>query len=271
MIYPLRTVKETVTFEGRGLHTGVPVKLSVHPGNEGIAFRLGTTRTPAIPANVSDTTRSTRLGEVGTIEHLMSAFAGLEITDAEVELDAPEVPGMDGSSRIFVESLLATGLENHGERDVPPLFTRAFYQEDDGTKIAIAKGKGHWRYVYSTSPRWPHEMISEFEDVVSVYATEIAPARTFALAEEVPFIIQQGLGKGLDESSAVILGIEGYKNEVRFPDEPARHKLLDLIGDLYLAGLPIRSLSVVAQKTGHRVNVHAAKLLWDARHGEAPE
>lgn len=264
MIFTLRTVKESVTLEGLGLHTGVSVRMTIHPSEDGIAFRYGTSRIAAIPPNVTDTTRSTRLGEVGTIEHLMSAFAGLEITDAEVELDAPELPGLDGSSAVYIEALLAAGLVDRGERDFPQLFTRAFLQEDDGTKVAVAKGHGHWRYTYATGDRWPHEQVAEYEDVVSVYATEIAPARTFALAEELPVIIQRGLGKGLDETSCAVLGIEGYKNAVRFPNEPARHKLLDLIGDLYLCGLPIRSLSAVAEKSGHRMNVQAAAMIWDS-------
>ncbi|MGV3614105.1 MAG: UDP-3-O-acyl-N-acetylglucosamine deacetylase [Fimbriimonas sp.] len=264
MTFTRRTVGSVVHFEGLGLHTGVPVKVAVHPGGDGIAFRYGATRTVAHPANVTDTTRSTKLGEVGTVEHMMSALAGLEITDAEIELDAPELPGLDGSSDGFVKGLAAAGFETLGERDVPPLFTRVFLQEDDGTKLAIAKGTGHWRYVFTTADRWPLEQAYEQADVVEAYAAEIAPARTFAFAEEIPFIIQMGLGKGLDEKSALILGIEGYKNEARFPDEPARHKLLDLVGDLYLAGVPLRALSVVAERSGHRANVHAAAMLAEA-------
>lgn len=264
MTYARKTLAAPVHFEGLGLHTGVPVKVTVHPGESGIAFRLGGTRTAAHPENVTDTTRSTRLGEVGTVEHLMSAFAGLEITDAEVELDAPELPGMDGSSTGYVQSLLAAGFQALGEGEVPPLFSRVFLQEDDGTKVAIAKGTGHWRYVFTTADRWPGEQPFEAEDIVGIYPEAIAPARTFAFAEEIPTIIQMGLGKGLDETSALILGIEGYKNDCRFEDEPARHKLLDLMGDIYLAGVPIRALSVVAERSGHRANVHAAKMLAEA-------
>ena len=264
MTFHRKTVRETVVIEGRGLHTGVPVRLAIHPGSDGIAFRFGASRVAATPANVTDTTRSTKVGEVGTVEHLMSAFAGLEITDVEVEVDAPEIPGMDGSSGPLVVSMLATGFESLGEREVPALFTRVFLQEDDGTKVAIAKGTGTWRYIFTTPGRWPGEQAYERDDAVADYATEIAPARTFAFAEEIPMIIQMGLAKGLDEKSALILGIEGYKNEPRFEDEPARHKLLDLMGDLYLAGIPIRALSVVAERSGHRANVKAAALLADA-------
>ncbi len=265
MIVRRKTVRDSVAFEGLGLHTGVPVKMTVHPGQDGIAFRLGSERVLAHPSNVTDTTRSTRVGTVGTVEHIMSAFAGLEVTDAEVELDAPEVPGMDGSAGPYVVALNEVGFTFLGEREIPALFSRVFLQED-AIKLAIAKGEGWWRYTYDLGARWPGEM--SFESSLGNYAEEIATSRTFALAEEVPVLIQHGLGQGLDEHSALIIGIEGYKNEARFSDEPARHKLLDLMGDLYLAGVPVRMLDVVGERTGHRVNVKAAALLAAAVFGD---
>jgi len=263
-IFPRHTIREKIYLSGLGLHTGTPVNVTLHPSDKGIAFRYGETRTPALAANVSDTTRSTKLGEVGTIEHAMSAFAGLEITDVEVEVDAPEMPGLDGSAWKYVEAILATGRSALGSKEFPTLFTRVFHQEEGGIKAAVAKGAGRWRYEYKLDDRWPNEQAFESYDAVADYVAQIAKARTFALAEEIPAIIQLGLGKGLDENSALIVGIEGYKNAARFPDEPARHKLLDLIGDLYLAGLPIRGLDVVAEKTGHRTNVKLAAMLAQA-------
>jgi len=260
MIFTRRTLAKPVRFEGKGLHTGVPVNVVVHPGEDGIAFRLGADRVVAAPENVTDTTRSTRLGPVGTIEHLMSALAGLEITDAEIEVDAPELPGLDGSSALYVSGFLEAGFAEIGPKELPALFTRVFLQED-ALKVAVAKGTGHWRYEYVTGDRWPKVQSFEVLCAPDDYAAEIAPARTFALAEEVPYIIQMGLGQGLDENSALILGIDGYKNEARFDDEPARHKLLDVLGDLYLAGIPARFLNVVAERSGHRTNVLTAARL----------
>ena len=262
MHYTRRTLANPIVLEGLGLHTGEPVRLTVHPASEGIHFRFGAERTHAIPANVSDTQRSTKLGSVGTIEHLMSAFAGLEITDAEVEVSAPEIPGMDGSSMPFVRAMLDAGFVDLEERDRPNLFTRVFFVEGE-IKVAVGKGEGHWKYRYDLGDRWPKAQ--EFDAMLPAsYVTEVASARTFALAEEIPYIIQAGLAKGLDESSALILGIDGYKNEARFPDEPARHKLLDVIGDLYLAGIPLRYLNVAAERTGHRTNVKTAQQIVDS-------
>lgn len=260
MICHRRTLLAEAHFEGLGLHTGDPVRVTVRPAEDGIHFRSGQGRWQASPENVTDTTRCTKLGEVSTIEHLMSAFAGLEITDADVEVEGQEMPALGGSSITYVEGLLAAGLKDLGEFQVPEIFKRIYLQEDL-IKIAIGKGTGQWRYAYEVPDRWPGEQIYESTDVVGDYRSQIAPARTFALAEEIPAILQMGLAKGLDVETALILGIGGYKNDPLFPDEPARHKLLDLIGDLYLAGVPIRLLNVAADRSGHRTNVQAAKLL----------
>lgn len=234
--------------------------LTVHPGNNGIAFRHGSSRTEAIPANVTDTRRSTKLGEIGTIEHLMSALAGLEITDAEIELTYPEVPGMDGSSLPFVATLSAAGITELGEKELPSLYSRIFLQELP-LKIAVGKGTGHWRYEYETGERWPGSMHFESLSIIDNYQMEVAPARTFALSEELPMIEQYGLGKGLTKESAVILGDSGFENATRFPDEPARHKLLDMLGDLYLSGIPARFLNVVGSRNGHAANVKMAAMM----------
>jgi UDP-3-O-acyl N-acetylglucosamine deacetylase len=263
MIDRRKTLAAPVTLQGLGVHTAVPVTVTLHPGQDGIAFRYHGTRTPARPENVTDTTRSTKVGEVGTVEHLMSALAGLEVTDLEVELNAPELPALDGSSLPYVRAMSEAGFEDLGERQLPPLFKRVFHQ-DEAIKIAASKGDGHWRYVFATDDRWPNEQSYEAPDVVAAYAEEIAPARTFAFAEEIPKLIELGLGKGLDIDTALVLGIEGYKNDPLFPDEPARHKLLDLMGDLYLSGVPVRFLNVVAERSGHRTNVRAAALLAQA-------
>jgi len=258
-----KTVRQPVAFQGVGLHTGEPVQVTIHPGEDGIAFRVGRDRIKAAPENVTDTTRCTRLGPAGTIEHLMSALCGLEITDAEVELVGYELPGLDGSALPYVKGLMACGHEDLPSRELPELFRRVFLQEGD-IKIAIGKGTGGWRYVYQTGNRWPGEQVGGYDDVIPAYADEIAPSRTFAFAEEIPAAIQAGLGRGLDETSVLVLGMEGYKNEARFPDEPARHKLLDAMGDLYLAGLPARCLSVVAEQSGHKANVAAAAMLVES-------
>ncbi|MEA2551908.1 MAG: UDP-3-O-[3-hydroxymyristoyl] N-acetylglucosamine deacetylase [Fimbriimonadaceae bacterium] len=258
-----QTVAADVRLEGLGLHSGEPVIVRILPGEDGIRFRYRSSVVPAIPENVSDTNRSTRLGEISTIEHLMSAFAGLRITDAEIELTAPELPGLDGSSREYAKALRAAGFAELCALELPDLFTRVF-EQGDSVNIAVSKGTGHWSYRFVTDGRWPGEMAFEVQDVVASYETEIAPARTFAFCEEVPLLLEAGLGQGLNKDSALILGERDYEGPARFPDEPARHKLLDLIGDLYLSGVPIDSLNVTSERSGHTSNVRAAAKLRSA-------
>ena len=258
--YSRATVSNDVKFKGLGLHGGQAVTVVVSPGENGIQFRAGQNKWAAIAENVTDTTRCTRLGEIATIEHLMSALAGLEITDAEIEVSGGEMPALDGSSREFAERLHEAGLQPLGEVEATLPFKRVFLHEGD-IKIAVGKGEGHWQYTYDTGDRWPQVQTFESFNVALEYRKEIAPARTFELAERVPAILEMGLAKGLDMDSALILGIEGYKNDPRFDDEPARHKLLDLIGDLYLSGIPIRLLNVSAERSGHATNVQAAALV----------
>ncbi len=255
-----RTVRQDVTFEGLGLHSGEAVKAVIRPADDGIHFRTPAGRWKASPENVTETTRCTKLGEVAVIEHLMSALAALEITDAEVEVTGPDLPAIGGCSLGYVEQLVASGIQPLPEAELPSLFKRAFVQEGD-VKVAIAKGNGHWRYEFSTGDRWPSLMVYETLDVVSDYASAIAPARTFAFSEELPAIMSAGLAKGLDETSALVLDANGYRSPAHFENEPARHKMLDLIGDLYLAGIPIKKLSVVSERSGHRTNVAAAAKL----------
>lgn len=259
-----RTVTVPARFEGRGLHSGEPVKVLVHPGDQGIAFRRGASRWPAVPENVTDTSRCTRIGEVSTIEHLMSALAGTGVSDAEIEVDGAELPAMDGCALAFCEGLAAAGTTKIGETELSGPFARVFHVDED-VKIAISSGEGHWRYEFETGSRWPHEQHVEFM-FPSEYKEQVAPARTFAFEDEMEMVRKAGLGKGLDETTAFVIGQSGYINATKFEDEPARHKMLDLIGDLYLSGVPPQLLNVVAHKSGHRTNVDAAMKLREHTH-----
>ena len=264
MIVQRKTVAASAQFQGLGLHSGVAVTVDVHPGESGIRFRLGEQVIEAIPANVSDTTRCTSLGPIRTIEHIMSALAAHQITDAEIELTTPELPGLDGSAREYWRGLGAVGSLDIGEYELDDIYTRLYVQAEDGVKIAVGKGTGHWRFDFDSGERWPGAMSFECLDILASYGEEISPARTTVFASEIEIAKAAGLGQGLDEHSVLILGPEGYGNQPRFPDEPARHKLLDLVGDLALAGVPIGYLNVVASKSGHSRNVEMAALIYEA-------
>lgn len=265
---PRLTIARDAEIRGLGLHSGEPTILRMHPGEEGIWFRSGSERVPASPRNVTDTKRSTSLGSVRTVEHVMSALGGLGVTDIELELEGPEMPGVDGSSLPFCRAILEAGLTEVGSREFPLLFKRVFVQ-DGQASLGVSTGTGRWKFEYEAGSSWPRLQSFESDSLKDDYLAEIAPARTFALEEELPHLEKLGLGQGLDESSAVIVGTSGYLNEVRFGDEPARHKLLDAAGDLYLAQYPLHLLNVAAIRSGHTVHAAAAKKLADALEAES--
>lgn len=254
---PRITLADSIRIAGLGLHSGTPVSLTIHPGDNGFELQSASGRTAIDAEAVTDTRRCTCLASLATIEHMMSALAGCGITDAVIEPAGAECPGLDGSALPYVQAIQSVGTTAIGHMEVTGPFARIFKKEDE-VSVAVAAGAGHWRYTFATDGRWPGEQTSEFLDLPRAYSTEVAPARTFCFDFEVPTLREHGLGQGLDESSALVLGPDGPVNIARFPDEPARHKLLDLIGDLALAGAPVAVLDVVAERSGHTMNVAAA-------------
>jgi UDP-3-O-[3-hydroxymyristoyl] N-acetylglucosamine deacetylase len=263
LIINRQTIGAELAIEGKGLHSGQPVIAKLFPSSEGIQFKHGSDIFEATPGNVTDTSRCTVLGTIRTVEHIMSALAGLAITDVRIELSYPELPGLDGSALGYVNAIKQSGTEALDPREAKDIYARLFVQTDN-LKIAVGKGSGHWRYDFITDERWPGVMTFETLDVAKEYETQIAPARTTVFSDEIEQVKAAGLGQGLDESSVLIIGEKGFENGTRFDNEPARHKLLDLIGDLYLAGVPINQLNVVGYRSGHRRNVEMAKLLFDS-------
>ncbi|MGW8374382.1 UDP-3-O-acyl-N-acetylglucosamine deacetylase [Streptomyces sp. ODS28] len=257
-----RTVARTVEIEGVGLHSGKPVEMTVAPGCDGIAVQHGPYRVPAVPSQVSGTRRCTALGPVSTVEHLMSALAGAGVTDAEVTVSAPEIPGADGSAGAFAAALADCGTERVG-RAATPRLSRTVEFRDGATYIRVAPGTGHWRCTYDLGERWPGAQTVCLR-LPEEYASGVAPARTIVLEEEMAAARQLELGRGLDEDAVVVIGQHGYLRPVRFPDEPARHKLLDLVGDLYLSGVPVHALDVEAVRCGHAANVRVAAQIAEA-------
>jgi UDP-3-O-[3-hydroxymyristoyl] N-acetylglucosamine deacetylase len=217
----------------------------------------------ARPENVSDTARCTRLGGISTIEHLMSALGAYGITDAEIELTTPEMPAMDGSAKPYFDALSEVQIVPIEAVEYEGLFAR-IYDKHPGAEIAIGSGEGHWRYDFIVENRFPGSQVFEHFFTGARYGEEVAPARTMAFDFEVEPARAAGLGLGLDENSCLVLGPEGYVNAARFPDEAARHKLLDLMGDLWLARVSFGLLNVVGVKSGHTANVSAAHKLSQA-------
>ncbi len=268
-----RTVKGSTRLCGVGLHTGADVRMEVVPAppDSGIVFvrtdLCGSPRVEACLGNFGSRPRRTAIvdgaAEVHTIEHLMATFYAMGVQNAEVRLDAPELPGLDGSALPFYEALRAVGVEDQDRpaREIRPVVPVAV---SDGGASAAALGRdGGLRIAYTLDYDSPliGTQFLRLDIDEETFAREIAPARTFVLLEEVDALQAVGLGKGASTENTLVLGPDGVlDNELRFDDEFVRHKILDLIGDLYLTAGHI-SAEVVATRSGHSLNVRLAQAL----------
>jgi UDP-3-O-[3-hydroxymyristoyl] N-acetylglucosamine deacetylase len=263
-----RTLAGEARFEGVGIHTGEQGVAIARPGEEGIVFIIEGKRVPAIPSNVSDTAlRTTRLAGVGMIEHIMSALGALEITDADIEVKGREMPILDGSASDYLQGLSAAGVAETGSKRSVHLFSRVNVQGENEERIGISAGQGRWKFDWERAGYWPGALCCEAQ-LPDDYQEHVASARTFCFEDELEAIRAAGLGKGGNEQNTLVIGSDRYLTQSRFDDEPPRHKLLDLIGDLMLAGIPARFLNVAAERSGHKLNVEAAARLAEVSQWE---
>jgi len=231
---------------------------------EGIVFVRGDlsghNRIKADVNNVRDTTLATTLGlngvTVSTVEHLMSAFSGMGVDNAVVEVDAPEVPIMDGSARPFVELLKDVGTQVQG-KGKKLLVVKEKIVVSDGEGTAMLLPAPDFRITYKIEFNHPSIGVQSYQLSLSdaAYEEEISAARTFGFLRDVEYLQAKGLALGGSLKNAVVLDDRRIINKdgLRFPDEFVKHKILDAIGDLSLLGIPIIG-HFVAYKSGHRLN-----------------
>ena len=268
-----RTLKSLIRASGVGLHTGKKVRIALRPApaDTGVVFRRVDLASPVdIPARadlVGDVKLCSGLVKDGvkvyTVEHLMSALSGLGIDNVYVDLDADELPIMDGSASPFALLLQQAGIEEQG---APKKFlkVRKTVEVREGDKWARLEPYAGYKLSFSIDFR--HPVIERSTQSVTVdfaetsYVKEIARARTFGFMHEVEDLKGSGLALGGGLENAVVIDDQGVLNEdgLRFADEFIRHKLLDAIGDLYLMGRPLLG-AFVAHKSGHALNNRLAR------------
>jgi UDP-3-O-[3-hydroxymyristoyl] N-acetylglucosamine deacetylase/3-hydroxyacyl-[acyl-carrier-protein] dehydratase len=264
-----RTIREPFKFSGAGLHTGAEVKVRVLPAEDGhgaVFVRTDLPDRPRLQADVdyvdSRGRRTTiRAGgaDVQTVEHLLAAFHAMRIDNVLVEMDGPEMPGLDGSSLPFVEMIRAAKpFEQVRERKQFQLTTPLSVGDPGGDSsiVALPAEQGlsfSYTLDYPNSPYVGSQYHSLRLDE-STFVNEIAPARTFVMQEEAQALRAAGLGKGASYENTLVFGERGVMdNRLRFPDEPVRHKLLDMIGDFYFLNMDLAA-RIVATKAGHALN-----------------
>jgi UDP-3-O-[3-hydroxymyristoyl] N-acetylglucosamine deacetylase len=249
-----QTIKSATTLTGVGLHSGAPVTLRLlpAPANSGINFvRVDVTDKPnRIPARwdcVVDTRLCTVVANpsgvsVGTIEHLMAALRGADIHNVTLELNGPEVPIMDGSSAAFLEALDAVGVQQQTEPvyAIKVLQPITFQDGDKTASLSPANRASYTGRIEFDHPTIGHQTFAT-ELLNGNFRHDIAQARTFGFFEEVEAMQAMGLARGGSLDNAIVINRDGVMNPegLRFGDEFIRHKLLDAIGDMYLAGMPV--------------------------------
>lgn len=272
------TVKREVTCFGVGLHSGKNVNMAIKPAavDNGITFVRtdldGRPTINAIAANVTATIRSTTIEQNGvkvfTIEHLMSALHAQAIDNCIVELDAEEPPVMHGSAIDFFNLIKIAGTVEQ-DADRQELIVNKIYRVDDqsnnGRRFIIALPYDGFRVSFTSVN--PHPLIGiQYFDIdidKESYAQEIAPARTIAYENEIDALHKAGLGLGGSLESVIVYNDQGWLNNLHYPDELVRHKILDVIGDLRLAG--IFKGHIIAAASGHALNTRLAKMLADRK------
>lgn len=300
MLKMQQTIEREVTYSGVGLHTGNKTAMTFKPAepNTGIRFlRRDVPDAPVIPADIDhvvDISRGTTLGlngfKVHTVEHVLAAISGLEIDNILVELDGNEPPVGDGSALPYVESILKAGIvQQDSPKDYLIIDKTIAYQDAKRGVDIVVFPSDEFRITFMVDYRNP-ALGTQYTSMYSLadeFATEFAAARTFCFLHEVEELFKAGLVKGgnidnaiviidrdmsqdeLDQlrkifniDSSVKLGTNGILNgkELRFYNEPVRHKALDLIGDLALLGVPLKA-HVIAARSGHKANVELVKLI----------
>ncbi|MEQ8703095.1 MAG: bifunctional UDP-3-O-[3-hydroxymyristoyl] N-acetylglucosamine deacetylase/3-hydroxyacyl-ACP dehydratase [Phaeodactylibacter sp.] len=293
------TIKNTVSVEGVGLHTGKTVKLTFHPApvDHGYKFqRMDMEKEPVLSADINrvvSTQRGTTIkvgqAEVHTVEHVLSALSGLGVDNVLIQLDGPEVPILDGSAGPFVAALQKAGIETQDKAREYFVVEEPIFYKDEATGSELVALPHDGFEVVAMIDFNSNVLGQQYAHLngTTDYAKEIAPCRTFVFLHELEFLFEQNLIKGGDLDNAIVivdrkveqdeldrlaekLGKpsvtvdydDGILNtlKLQFKNEPARHKLLDVVGDISLLGMPIKG-KILATKPGHTPNIEFTKVL----------
>ncbi|MBD0385177.1 MAG: UDP-3-O-acyl-N-acetylglucosamine deacetylase [Nostoc sp. C3-bin3] len=275
------TLAAQITQTGVGLHSGVSTQVRILPAEAGSGryfVRVDLPDLPIIPAQVaavSHTVLSTQLGKgevyVRTVEHLLAALAGMGVDNARIEIDGPEVPLLDGSASVWTANIAQVGLVSQPVNNQVPLAVTEPIWIYQGDAFVCALPAPETRFSYgidfdlpAIGNQWHSwSLTAELENASASFATQIAPARTFGLLHQIEHLQQTGLIKGGSLDNALVCGPKGWLNPpLRFANEPVRHKILDLVGDLSLLGtFPIAHF--LAYKASHNLHIQLAQKILD--------
>ncbi len=262
-----KTIAKESSFSGIGLHTGNLTSLTFKPAppNSGVTFyRVDLPNRPAVKADIDhvvDVSRGTTIGingvKVLTVEHVLAAIAGIGIDNLDIEVDANEIPVGDGSALPFMQSLKRAGIvEQDAERKYIKIEDPVYYKSEDVTLSVLPSDELRLTMTIAYDHVAVGTQYASYTITPEVFEHEIAAARTFCFLRDVKALQEQGLIKGGSLENAVVIGDDSILNDkMRFPDEPVRHKILDLLGDMFLLGRHVKG-HVIAVKSGHAMHAN---------------
>jgi UDP-3-O-[3-hydroxymyristoyl] N-acetylglucosamine deacetylase len=282
-LFAQKTIARSVALSGTGIHSGKPIRLRLNPApeNTGIVFRrvdCGGIEIPALASQVCSVDHATTLGRddvtISTVEHLLAAVRMADIDNLWIDLDGSEVPIADGSALPFLHLVEAAGVRRQTAPRRIMAVTAPLEVELGAKRIRVSPYPGlRIRYTIDFAhPAIGHQEL-ELDVDRATFVEELAAARTFALQEDVDRLHRRGLGLGGDLDNCVIFGPEGPNNRLRFQNEPVRHKALDAVGDLALAGGPLWAY-VEVERGGHQLHFAILEALrenpscWVWMHGQ---
>ncbi len=264
-VFKQRTVGRSGILKGVGLHTGVEGSVTVKPSaaNRGVRFfrkgkeigRLGTDAQYLRDSRPRCSFIGEGENQLLTVEHLLAACQGLGVTNADIEVEGPEVPALDGSAKPFVDFLKRLGLEEQGSLENPYRIQEPIFCHDKGKALcALPADELVISYVLDYDHPYLRDQKVQFTVTPVTFESGIAPARTFCTAQEVGELKNAGFGLGGNAENTLVIPERGLdQTKLRFPDECARHKVLDLLGDLALLGAPLVA-RIIGLRSGHRLN-----------------
>lgn len=265
------TLKQSFSVEGIGIHTGQHCKVSVNPAPEGhglVFFQQGQA-IPALWSSVLRCQRSTVLGldgaEVSTVEHLLAALVGLGVWNARVVVEGPEIPILDGSAGPFCHLIEQAGLQRQSQLLEPIVIDLPLWVGQGSGSNACGVLALPWPdWVLEYELHYAHPVIGHhrvtYRPLTDDFVAQLSSAATFALIEEVQPLIDKGLALGGSLDNALVAFPDRWSRQFRVDSEPARHKCMDLLGDLALVGRPIKG-KIIAVRAGHRWHVEMAKAI----------
>ena len=258
---PRHTIKKTVSCNGIGLHSGERSFLEFRPASEdnGIWFINNGKRISAVPDNVTNTQRGTTLSTIWTVEHVLSAVYGLGIDNIEIYIEGCEPPAMDGSAKVFTELIKSAGIvsQEGDPRDI--CIAEQIKVESGGSYISIEPmDRLLIEATIDYSPSFVGIVSAKFDEDADDYEKEISHARTFGFLKEVEELKKHGLAKGATFENAIAILENSYSVPLRYADELARHKILDILGDVALVGGRIKG-KITSYKAGHKLNIALAR------------